>query len=119
MAVDRLDEINAFVGVADARSFTQAARRLGVSSAQVSSLVARKLAAVGMVTCAAPDYLARAGEPRTPEDLVDHEAVLDTNLADAAVWRFGPAGAKREVRVGGRLRFSGAAACVAAARAGF
>ena len=39
--MDRLDEINAFVGVADARSFTQAARRLGVSSAQVSKLVAR------------------------------------------------------------------------------
>src|ERR1700747_1835968 len=39
--VDRLDEINAFTAVAAARSFTQAARRLGVSSAQVSKLVAR------------------------------------------------------------------------------
>ena len=39
--MDRLDEINAFAAVADARSFTQAARRLGVSGAQVSKLVAR------------------------------------------------------------------------------
>jgi len=39
--VDRLDEINAFIAVADARSFTFAARRLGVSPAQVSKLVAR------------------------------------------------------------------------------
>src|SRR5882757_8428705 len=39
--MDRFDEINAFAAVADARSFTQAARRLGVSSAQVSKLVAR------------------------------------------------------------------------------
>ena len=39
--MDRVDEINAFAAVADARSFTQAARRLGVSSAQVSKLVAR------------------------------------------------------------------------------
>src|SRR6516165_768386 len=39
--VDRLDEINAFAAVADARSFTKAAKRLGVSSAQVSKLVAR------------------------------------------------------------------------------
>lgn len=39
--MDRLDEINAFAAVADARSFSQAARRLGVSGAQVSKLVAR------------------------------------------------------------------------------
>ena len=39
--MDRFDEINAFAAVADARSFTQAARRLGGSSAQVSKLVAR------------------------------------------------------------------------------
>lgn len=39
--MDRIDEISAFAAVADARSFTQAARRLGVSSAQVSKLVAR------------------------------------------------------------------------------
>jgi DNA-binding transcriptional LysR family regulator len=233
--VDRLDEINAFAAVADARSFTQAARRLGVSSAQVSklvarlenrlsarllnrttrdvsltdtgraylerarqvledfaslessvrdesgpsgalrvsapvsfgaaeltpallefasayplvaldvsstdrmvnlveegfdvairigqledsSLIARKLAAVLIVTCAAPDHLARAGRPRTPEDLIEHEAILDTNAADPTVWRFGSGAARRDVRVRGRLRFSGAVPCVAAARAGF
>ena len=39
--MDRLDEINAFTAVADARSFTKGAQRLGVSSAQVSKLVAR------------------------------------------------------------------------------
>jgi DNA-binding transcriptional LysR family regulator len=39
--MDRLDEIAAFTAVADARSFTQAAKRLGVSGAQVSKLVAR------------------------------------------------------------------------------
>src|ERR1041384_1748956 len=39
--MDRFDEINAFAAVSDARSFTQGARRLGVSGAQVSKLVAR------------------------------------------------------------------------------
>src|SRR5215218_4412792 len=39
--MDRFDEINAFAAVADARSFTQGARKLGVSGAQVSKLVAR------------------------------------------------------------------------------
>jgi len=233
--VDRLDEINAFIAVADARSFTQAARRLEVSPAQVSklvarlenrlgarllnrttrdvsltdtgrafldrarqvledfnnlessvseqggprgllrisapvsfgaaelapallefaaaypevsldvissdrmvnlveegfdvavrigqlsdsSLVARKLAAVRMVTCAAPDYLARAGEPLALGDLTGHAAVIDTNVADPALWRFGVDGQAADVRVQGRLRFSGARACAAAAVAGF
>ena len=203
--MDRFDEINAFAAVADARSFTQAARRLGVSSAQVSKLVARlenrlgarllnrttrdvsltdtgraylerarvlvddfealersvrdqigprgllkvsapvsfganqltpalldfaaaypdisldvsstdrmvnlveegfdvavrigvlpdssviarKLAAVRMVTCAAPDYLARAGVPAMPQDLAEHEAIIDTNGRDPTVWTYG------------------------------
>jgi DNA-binding transcriptional LysR family regulator len=39
--MDRIDEIRAFAATAEARSFTQAARKLGVSSAQVSKLVAR------------------------------------------------------------------------------
>lgn len=84
-----------------------------------SSLVARKLAAVRLVACAAPDYLARAGEPEAPEDLAAHAAIIDTNGADPFVWRFAVDGRLREVRVAGRLRFSGANPCVAAARAGF
>jgi len=84
-----------------------------------SSLVARKLAAVRMVTCAAPDYLAQAGTPLTLEELATHEAIIDTNVADPALWRFGVGGAVSDVRVQGRLRFSGAQACVAAAREGF
>jgi DNA-binding transcriptional LysR family regulator len=84
-----------------------------------SSLVARRLAPVRMVTCAAPGYLARAGEPLGLEDLSGHAAILDLNLPDPTLWRFGPAGDPRQVRVGGRLRLSGAEACTAAAVAGF
>jgi len=232
--MDRFDEINAFAAVADARSFTQAARRLGVSSAQVSKLVARlenrlgarllnrttrdvslsdtgraylerarvlledfealegsvrdqtgptgllrvsapfsfgatqltpalldfavaypdvsldvsstdrmvnlveegfdvgvrigaladssviarKLAAVRMVTCASPDYLRSAGVPAMPQDLVKHEAILDNNMRDPLVWTYGGQHDRVEVRVRGRLRFGGADACVAAARRG-
>jgi len=84
-----------------------------------SSLVARRLAAVRMVTCASPGYLDRAGTPTALEDLTRHEAVLDTNGRDPTIWRFGPQSEPREVRVHGRLRFSGAEACAAAAVAGF
>jgi len=84
-----------------------------------SSLVARRLAAVRMVTCAAPDYLAAHGTPAVLEDLAGHEAILDTNAREPLVWAFGPHNDRREVRVHGRLRFNGAEACVAAAVAGF
>jgi DNA-binding transcriptional LysR family regulator len=208
--MDRLDEIRAFAAVAEARSFTQGARRLGVSSAQASKLVARledrlgarllnrttrdvsltdtgraylerakqlledfealqgsvrdqdgcprgtlkisapvsfgahqltpalldfacafpdlaldsslvmrKLAEVRLVTCASPAYLEKHGAPETLADLAGHEAVIDTNGPDPTIWRFGPPSERQEVRVHGRLRFAGAEACVAAARAGF
>ena len=39
--MDRIEEIRGFAAVADARSFSQAARRLGISTAQMSKLVAR------------------------------------------------------------------------------
>ncbi|MBS0359919.1 MAG: LysR family transcriptional regulator [Proteobacteria bacterium] len=232
--MDRFDEINAFTAVADARSFTQGARRLGVSSAQVSKLVARlenrlgarllnrttrdvsltdtgraylerarnlveefdalegsvrdqtgprgllrvsapvsfganqltpalldfaaaypevsldvsvtdrmvnlveegfdvavrignlpdssviarKLAPVRLITCASPAYLQAAGAPQTPVDLAQHEAILDNNMHDPSIWTYDEAGERQEVRVHGRLKFGGADACVAAARRG-
>src|SRR5436190_2343703 len=69
-----------------------------------SSLVARRLAPVRLVTCAAPAYLARAGTPMTLADLANHEAIIDTNARDPLNWRFGPHGDVQEVRVHGRLR---------------
>jgi DNA-binding transcriptional LysR family regulator len=92
-----------------------------------SSVIARKLAAVRMVTCAAPAYLQAAGMPATPQDLSRHEAILDNNMRDPTVWTYGgqgsgqgggPGGESFEVRVQGRLKFGGADACVAAARRG-
>ncbi|WP_424971140.1 LysR family transcriptional regulator [Dinoroseobacter sp. S76] len=41
-----------------------------------SSLVARKLADVPRVTVASPDYVARRGMPRKPEDLAAHDFVF-------------------------------------------
>jgi DNA-binding transcriptional LysR family regulator len=84
-----------------------------------SSLVARRLAAVRMITCASPDYLAKHGAPKALHDLADHEAVLDANMADPNIWSFGKQGDVTNVRVHGRLKFTGAEACVTAARQGF
>jgi DNA-binding transcriptional LysR family regulator len=83
-----------------------------------SSLIARRLAPVRIVTCAAPDYLRRAGTPLEPQDLAAQEAIIDINGRDPFVWRYGSGSEALEVRVHGRLRFAGADACVAAARRG-
>jgi DNA-binding transcriptional LysR family regulator len=40
-----------------------------------SDLVARKVATLERITCAAPAYLRRYGRPQTPDDLVHHRAV--------------------------------------------
>lgn len=40
-----------------------------------SSLVARRLAIMPQVVCASPDYLARFGTPRHPDDLAAHQVV--------------------------------------------
>lgn len=84
-----------------------------------SSLVARRLAAVRLVTCASPEYLARTPPLTSVADLAKHEAILDTNGRDPTLWRFVGEDGPMDVRVQGRLRFAGAESCVRAARDGF
>lgn len=84
-----------------------------------SSLIARKLAAVRMVACASPAYLADRPPPQTPDQLAAHDIIIDLNARDPFLWDFGVDGERAQVRVDGRLRFSSAEACIAAARAGF
>ena len=70
-----------------------------------SSLVARKLAATRLVTCASPAYLAEHGEPEVPEDLAAHNCLLYSYLATANLWRFtAPDGREISVPVTGNLR---------------
>ncbi|WP_210527345.1 LysR family transcriptional regulator [Rubellimicrobium arenae] len=80
-----------------------------------SSLVARKLAQAKIVAVAAPGYLAVHGAPLVPADLSHHDCILDTNFRDPHRWTF--AGGV-QVAVNGRLTFSDAAVCLAAAEAG-
>jgi LysR family transcriptional regulator for bpeEF and oprC len=55
-----------------------------------SSLIARRLGVVRWITCAAPDYLARAGEPLSPADLVHHNCLgfMPVGERAPAPWRF-------------------------------
>ena len=71
-----------------------------------SAAVARKLATGGRSVLAAPGYLARMGEPRTPAALADHEAVTYSQVSSA--WSFTRDGSEVSVAVRGRVRVSAA-----------
>lgn len=84
-----------------------------------SSLVARRLAPSRNVLCAAPEYLAAHGMPRTVEDLTAHECLLYSYQASGGKWRFVGPGGRREMRVRGRLRANSGESLLAAALAGY
>jgi DNA-binding transcriptional LysR family regulator len=66
-----------------------------------STLTARRLAPIRFVTCASPDYLARRGVPRHPEDLRHHGCLQYTGfLWTMGEWRFvAPDGAPIAIQV--------------------
>jgi DNA-binding transcriptional LysR family regulator len=71
-----------------------------------SSLIARRLGPARMIVCAAPTYIARHGEPKSPADLAGHSC-FDYSFAKArGTWTFaGPDGTEEMVPVGpGRFR---------------
>lgn len=84
-----------------------------------SSLMARKLCDIRILTLAAPDYLAQHGPPSHWQQLHDHPCILDTNFTDPYHWRFrqGPDDIQ-SLPVRGRLKFSNAGVCLQAACAG-
>src|SRR5580765_1807275 len=72
-----------------------------IAELEDSSLAARKLAPNRRVVCASPDYLARHGTPRLPEDLIHHNVLTTGDFAMS--WDFkDPRGKPGTVRVGGR-----------------
>lgn len=85
-----------------------------------SSMMARRLCDIRVITVAAPDYIARHGAPQHPHDLAAHACIIDTNFRDPVDWPFVDARKGVEtVPVAGRLHFSNGEACLVAAMAGF
>lgn len=69
-----------------------------------SSLVARPIARMKRVLCAAPGYLQRCGEPSAPADLRHHNCIVYTRGEAPDEWRFEGPGGKRVARVNGNYR---------------
>jgi DNA-binding transcriptional LysR family regulator len=92
---------------------------LSFSTVRSASVVEQEIAMLDWVVCAAPDYLARAGRPSTPNDLSDHSCLVHINVSpNDSVWRFeGPKGPV-PVKVRGAFFSNGALALRKAAVAG-
>src|SRR5689334_22569255 len=84
-----------------------------------SQAVARKLAELTMIVCAAPGYLQRRGTPATPADLASHDCLVFSDVPGSGEWRFRmPDGTSATTRLHGRLWINSLDALVAAARDG-
>jgi len=70
-----------------------------------SNLIAVKLCSSRTVTSASPAYLARAGTPRHPRELLDHQCLRYSNLGPAQEWSFLDPVTRQpiQVAVGGRI----------------
>ncbi|TKI07172.1 LysR family transcriptional regulator [Martelella alba] len=74
-----------------------------------SGLIARRLDTCRRVILGTPDYFRRTGEPRIPEDLPAHQAVVYTQRdGGGSRWRFRRQGETRAVNGRGRIRVSAA-----------
>ncbi|MBT2323702.1 LysR family transcriptional regulator [Variovorax paradoxus] len=84
-----------------------------------SSLVARKLAYNTSIIAAAPSYLARAGTPRTPQELRQHACLLYVNGSTVYdQWSFVGDNGIYAVQVDGPLQINDGGSLVTAAVAG-
>ncbi len=85
-----------------------------------STLIARKLFDVRSVVCASPDYLARHGTPKRPEDLAGHTGFVYTNSPERLAWGWTDAdGERRSVQLQpGRLASNNGDLLTMAAEAG-
>ncbi|HWO14595.1 MAG TPA: substrate binding domain-containing protein, partial [Polyangiaceae bacterium] len=83
-------------------------------------LVAQRILETHLLTCAAPAYLARRGEPQAPADLDRHDCVAFLSLESArpTPWSFARGGVSSSFSPRGVVAFNSMEACVEAAVAG-
>ena len=82
------------------------------------ALTVRRLARCRRLVLGSPVYLARAGEPSTPSELVAHESVIYDRGGGGSVWTFRRGDVETSVTVRGRVRVTAAEGVRAAVFAG-
>jgi DNA-binding transcriptional LysR family regulator len=91
---------------------------LVIAPAPSEHVVARPLAPIRWVLCAAPAYLAAHGEPRSVADIARHNCLVYPELLQAGAWRFTCDGSEETADVHGNFRVNSSLAIRGAAVGG-
>ena len=84
-----------------------------------SNLISRRLASAHLIVCASPDYVRRAGSPKTPAELGSHACLTYSEIPVPDMWHFESTDGRPEtVHVSGPLTASSAGFVHAIALAG-
>ncbi|WP_221138893.1 LysR family transcriptional regulator [Rhizobium lentis] len=83
-----------------------------------SALIATRVGSVRRVICASPEYLARRGVPRRPEDLGRHDGISFQGFATAPKWRYRRDGPAFTIEPRSKLAVNTTEAAIQAAMAG-
>jgi len=83
-----------------------------------STLIARKIGQSPRLVIATPYFFEAAGEPRIPDDLRSHQAVIYDHGPGGALWKFHRGTAETSVTLSGRVRVTAAEGVRAAVLSG-
>jgi len=93
--------------------------RVRIGGVDDSNLIARQLKTLPLILCASPEYLQRHGEPQTPQDISEHNCIIDSNFRIGKHWpMIGPDGQTETVNVSSRISASSPSAVKEIAAAG-
>lgn len=81
---------------------------LRMSTLTDSTLTARRIGQGRRLVLGTPSYFKKAGEPRTPADLIAHQAVIYDQRGGGAAWTFRQRAAETTVTMKGRVRANAA-----------
>jgi len=90
---------------------------------QESNLVAKKICETPVIVFASPEYLAKKGTPKTPQDLQQHDWISLSLFSSPLTWEFEKKGQKQsvqkqKVQMHSQLKSNSVAAVVALAKSG-
>jgi DNA-binding transcriptional LysR family regulator len=113
-------EVELDITISDATSSLEDGFDLAIRNGPLdeSSMVARRICNLERVICASPEYLARQGTPRTPDDLQQHNCLWITSLPALRRWPFDTEEGIRIVLVSGNVVASSAETVLQLALAG-
>ena len=86
---------------------------------QDSSLIAKKIADMQLVLCASPDYLKQHPTISHPEQLSEHQLVVDSNFRGGQSWSFSKDDEEVSVRATGKIRVNSTLAVSSFIQSGF